>query len=191
MIVWQLLLFYLWTWFFVGCQTKKIICSQVFSGKCKICSAAEAKDELPGPHECCRNHKGSSKLMEADSALKLLLDLHQKMTPRYISNLLSQMTITRCKLYFVSRHQQPKRESHNMKRYEMKAKTYMIKLIWLLKWNNPPSLPSSHTNTEVKRRIQNSTIKCVGRTNPFSNWNAVRSLSTPTIIKGTRPWISQ
>ena len=39
-------------------------------------TAAEAKDEAPQTNECCKNHEGSLKSMEADSALKLLIDFH-------------------------------------------------------------------------------------------------------------------
>ena len=62
--------------FFVGSKTKKIICSRVASKKCKTCDLAEKRNETPGLHQCCKNHEGSSKSMEADSALKLLTDLH-------------------------------------------------------------------------------------------------------------------
>ena len=61
--------------FYIGCRTKKIISSHVTSRKCKICDNAKKRGEAPTYHECPRNYEGSSKGMEAQNALHLLVKL--------------------------------------------------------------------------------------------------------------------
>ena len=61
--------------FMVGVHSQKIIRAQVTGKMCSVCSTAETKGEESGEHECPKNYVGSSKGMEADGALSLVLKL--------------------------------------------------------------------------------------------------------------------
>ena len=64
--------------FLLGGYSKKIIIEGIVTAKqCSVCSAAEAKGEEATDHECPRNYRGSSKAMEADSALHLVQKIHR------------------------------------------------------------------------------------------------------------------
>ena len=61
----------------IGCLSKKIVGAIVSSNMCRVCSLAEENGEEPSDHICPKNYDGSSKAMEADSALHLYKALFQ------------------------------------------------------------------------------------------------------------------
>ena len=64
--------------FLIGAHSKKIVSTQVTSKVCSTCSAADGKGIEPIKHDCPRNYHGSSKAMETDAALSLVLKLDEK-----------------------------------------------------------------------------------------------------------------
>ena len=64
--------------FLIGCLSRKIILAQVTSKACSVCTAAEGKGSTPPVHECPMNYHGSSKGMEAEGALSLVLQLDRQ-----------------------------------------------------------------------------------------------------------------
>ena len=64
-------------------QNKKIK-SKVSSNKCQTCDNAHSRNQVSKEHKCPRNHEGSSKSMESDNALHILVDLYSnKVNPRF------------------------------------------------------------------------------------------------------------
>ena len=67
----------------IGCKTKKIIAITVKAKVCAICSKAERDGVEVGTHFCTKNHEGSSKSMEASSAVDLIVEMHARGAPVY------------------------------------------------------------------------------------------------------------
>ena len=68
--------------FLIGCLCKKIVAAQITSKKCNVCAKSVSKGKESPPHECPLNHEGSSKSMEADSALKIVRRIFYKNNKR-------------------------------------------------------------------------------------------------------------
>ena len=65
--------------FLIGLITNKIIGVVVFCKDCRKCMEAEKKGVPPEPHaNCPRNYNNSSKAMESDGAVKLVLQIHNQ-----------------------------------------------------------------------------------------------------------------
>ena len=59
--------------FLVGASTRKVLGFMVCMKRCNLCEQFDKKiDKEPPEHECPRNHKGSSKGMEAFAGAKLV-----------------------------------------------------------------------------------------------------------------------
>ena len=59
-------------------NTKKVIGFKIKSKNCKVCNQAK-KINLPVPnHICTKNHDRSSKAMEVDAILKLMIEFWDK-----------------------------------------------------------------------------------------------------------------
>ena len=67
----------------IGCKTKKIIAITVKAKVCKDCSNAERDGVDVGTHFCTKNHEGSSKSMEASSAVDLIVEMNARGAPVY------------------------------------------------------------------------------------------------------------
>ena len=64
--------------FLIGCLCKKIIAARIASKKCSTCAIKREEGEEAPPHLCPLNHEGSSKSMEADSALIVVKEIFRK-----------------------------------------------------------------------------------------------------------------
>ena len=64
--------------FLIGCMCKKVIATQIASKKCSFCDSSAAKGNAIEPHDCTLNHDGSSKAMEAEGLLQILMRLNDK-----------------------------------------------------------------------------------------------------------------
>ena len=67
----------------IGCKTKKIIAITVKAKVCGHCEKAERKGVEAETHFCTKNHEGSSKSMEASSAVDLIVEMHARGAPVY------------------------------------------------------------------------------------------------------------
>ena len=56
----------------IGALSKKIVSARVVNKECSTCTQAQRMGTEAKDHECPRNHEGSSKSMEADTALYLV-----------------------------------------------------------------------------------------------------------------------
>ena len=57
----------------IGEHTKKVLGYMVKSKDCRICNRYDDPEDIPS-HDCPRNHEGSSKSMEVDAILELIID---------------------------------------------------------------------------------------------------------------------
>ena len=55
----------------IGVKTGKVLSYSTRNTACRICDVAEREDKEAHPHDCRRNHKGSSKSMESNVAVEL------------------------------------------------------------------------------------------------------------------------
>ena len=55
----------------VGLKTGKVISYATQNTLCRVCQEAVANNREPTVHDCCCNHEGSSKSMEANVAVQL------------------------------------------------------------------------------------------------------------------------
>ena len=55
----------------VGLQTGKVISYATRNTICRVCAEAQKKNQEAVAHDCCKNHQGSSKSMEANVAVEL------------------------------------------------------------------------------------------------------------------------
>ena len=62
---------------FIGTETDKVVAYGTLSKRCISCEVAERSKRPPYPHDCRRNHTGSSKSMEPAVAVKLAKSLTQ------------------------------------------------------------------------------------------------------------------
>ena len=68
----------------IDCLSKKIVGAIVPSKMCRVCSSAEEHGEEPSDHVYPKNYDGSSKAMEADTAVHLYKELYQNSNKSYI-----------------------------------------------------------------------------------------------------------
>ena len=66
--------------FALGGYLGKIFRRCVFAKTCRTCTNAEKKQKDPRVHKCPKNYVGSSKAMEAQTALQLVKELWQVST---------------------------------------------------------------------------------------------------------------
>ena len=62
---------------FIGTETDKVVAYGTLSKRCISCEVAERSKRPPYPHDCRRNHTGSSKSMDLAVAVKLAKSLTQ------------------------------------------------------------------------------------------------------------------
>ena len=60
--------------YFVGKMTGKIIACIVFCKVCRVCQAAEKRNEKPKKHTCMKNYEGASKSMESAAILQMCIE---------------------------------------------------------------------------------------------------------------------
>ena len=58
----------------MGSKTKKVLHYSCANKLCRICESARSKGKEPAHHDCCRNHNGSSKLLEPEVGVGLFND---------------------------------------------------------------------------------------------------------------------
>ena len=58
----------------MGSKTKKVLDYSCANKLCRICESARSKGKEPAHHDCCRNHNGSSKLLEPEVGVGLFND---------------------------------------------------------------------------------------------------------------------
>jgi hypothetical protein len=61
----------------VGAGTLKILGRHVFSKLCRCCSIAKKNDTPPNAHRCLQNYKNSSKSMESNAAVAMVVGVFQ------------------------------------------------------------------------------------------------------------------
>ena len=60
--------------YLIGKRTGKIIACIVFCKVCRVCQAAEKRNEKPKEHTCMKNYEGASKSMESDAILRMCIE---------------------------------------------------------------------------------------------------------------------
>ena len=63
--------------FLIGCRCKLIIAARIASKKYSTCAANDKEEGEAPAHQCPLNHEGSSKSMEADSALVIVKSIYE------------------------------------------------------------------------------------------------------------------
>ena len=62
----------------IGEKAGKIVDYEVKIKSCRVCDIAVRNGAPPRQHNCCKNHDGSSKSMEQESAVASLTSLREK-----------------------------------------------------------------------------------------------------------------